>query len=76
MALKKRHSVGTTIGGILVGFEQQVFRTLPPAQEVVHRARPDAPIPTKDGGLLVMLPPDGREVDGGQANEGAIPPKD
>ncbi len=53
--------MGTAIGGALVGLDQQVFRTLPPAQELVHHARPDDPVPTGDGGLLVTLPPERRE---------------
>ena len=31
----QRRPTGETIGGILVGFDQQVFRTLPPAHELV-----------------------------------------
>jgi hypothetical protein len=52
--------LGTTIGGILVGFDQQVFKAVPPAYELVHHARPDAPVPTKDGGLVVRLRSDRR----------------
>ena len=63
MMRKKRPSVGTTIGGILVGFDQQVFKTVPPAVESVHHARPDDPVPTKDGGLVVILPPDPRDAE-------------
>lgn len=37
---KPRRPVGETIGGILVGFDQQIFRDLPPAQELVQQSRP------------------------------------
>jgi hypothetical protein len=58
MARKKPQSAGVTIGAILAGIEQQILRTQPPAHELVHHARPDAPIPAKDGGhLLVIFPP-------------------
>ena len=40
MTRKKGPSVGQTLGGIIVGFDQQIFRTLPPAQELVAKARP------------------------------------
>ena len=63
MTRKKRPAVGATIGGILVGFDQQVFKTVPPAVESVHHARPDAPVPTKDGGLVVTLPPERRNAE-------------
>ncbi len=64
MMRKKRQSAGTTIGGILVGFDQQVFRTVPPAVESVHHARPDDPVPTKDGGLVVILLPELQTAEG------------
>jgi len=37
---KRRRPVGETIGGILVGFDQQILRDLPPAQELVQQSRP------------------------------------
>lgn len=40
MTKKRRRPVGETIGGILVGFDQQIFRDLPPAQELVQQSRP------------------------------------
>ncbi len=69
MTRKKRPALGTTIGGILVGFDQQVFKTVPPAVESVHHARPDAPVPTKDGGLVVILPPERRDAEARDAGE-------
>jgi hypothetical protein len=73
MTKKKRPSVGATIGGILVGFDQQVLRTVPPAVESVHHARPDAPVPTKDGGLVVILSPKPQDAEARDAGEGPGP---
>jgi hypothetical protein len=61
--------MGQTIGGVLFGFEQQVLRTTPPPQELVHHARPDAPIPAGDGSLIhigmpgLVLPADAEPDD-------------
>ena len=40
MTKKRRRAVGQTIGGIVVGFDQQIFRNLPPAHELVEKAQP------------------------------------
>lgn len=60
---KKRLSVSQTVGGALLGFEQQVFRSVPPAEELVHHARPDAPIAGADGELLTLELPEVVELD-------------
>jgi len=73
MERKKRPSGGATIGGILFALDQQVFRTVPPAIELVHHARPDTPAPTKDGGLVVVLPPERRKAEADD-DEGQVPP--
>src|SRR3954452_24824219 len=54
---KRKQPLGQTIGGVLFGFEQQVLRTAPPAQELVHHARPDDPVPAGDGSLLTITMP-------------------
>lgn len=54
-------AVGQTIGGILVGFDQQIMRATPPAQELVRHARPDAPVPAADGSLVSIELPEGAE---------------
>lgn len=52
-----KRSAAQTMGGILFGFEQQVLRTTPPPHELVHHARPDAPVPAGDGTMLsIELP--------------------
>ena len=63
---KKRQSVGQTVGGIMFGFEQQVLRTTPPPEELVHHARPDAPVPGPDGELLTL------ELPGGPRGRGPV----
>jgi hypothetical protein len=56
---KRKRSIGQTMGGIIAGFEQQVLRITPPAEELVHHARPDVPVPAADGSRLVIeLPND------------------
>ena len=60
---KKRQSVAQTAGGIMFGFEQQVFRDAPPPQEVVHQARPDASVPAGDGSFVTLELPDDTVVD-------------
>ena len=64
---RRKGSIGQSIGGVLFGFEQQVFRNVPPPHELVHKARPDAPVPAGDGGFMTIeLPGDG---DGSGAHE-------
>ena len=60
---KKRQAANGSVAGIMFGFEQQVLRSIPPAEELVHHARPDAPIPGPDGELLTLELPEGLEVD-------------
>ena len=58
MSKKKRAPSGQTIGAIIVGFDQQIFRTLPPAQELVVKAKPVRGLSGQDGGLEVVFPDD------------------
>ena len=62
MAKRKKQPLGQTIGGILFGFEQQVLRTMPPGQELVHHARPDDPVPAGDGSFVTIEMPDEMRV--------------
>ena len=56
---KKRASVGQTIGGIVAGIEQQIFRTTPPAQELVAKGTALRPVAAAGGGTInVELPDD------------------
>ena len=60
---KKRQSVSQTVGGVMFGFDQQVMRTTPPPEEMVHHARPDAPIAGADGEPLTLELPEELVVD-------------
>jgi hypothetical protein len=60
----KRPGPAAVLGGMVAGFDQQVFRTTPPAHELVHHARPDDPVPAKDGGMLVIGIPGISVIDG------------
>ena len=56
---KKAGSVGQAIGGMLVGFDQQIFRTTPPVNEMVAKGDRLAPVPAAGGGTMrVGLPGD------------------
>jgi aldose 1-epimerase len=56
---KKRPSVGQTIGGVVAGIEQQIFRTTPPAQELVAKGTPLRPVAAAGGGTITVgLPGD------------------
>ena len=56
---KKGESVGQTIGGILVGFDQQIFRSTPPVNEMVAKGDRLAPVAASGGGTMrVGLPGD------------------
>ena len=58
MTKKKRAPTGQTIGAIIVGFDQQIFRTLPPAQELVVRSKPVRGLSGQAPGLEVVFPDD------------------
>jgi hypothetical protein len=76
---KKQKGPGpaAVLGGMIAGFDQQVFRTTPPPHELVHHARPDDPVPTKDGGLLhvgiPVVPVRDAAHEAGAADEGEEP---
>jgi hypothetical protein len=56
---RRKQPLGQTIGGVLFGFEQQVWRNAPPPHELVHHARPDDPVPAGDGSFVTIeLPVD------------------
>jgi hypothetical protein len=55
---KKRRPTGQTLGAIIVGFDQQIFRTLPPAQELVAKAKPVRGVSGQAPGLEIVFPDD------------------
>ena len=57
---KAGRPLGDTIGGILVGFDQQIMRTLPPPHELVVKATPVRGLSGEGGSdedLVIELPP-------------------
>jgi aldose 1-epimerase len=67
---KKAESVGQSIGGMLVGFDQQIFRSTPPVNEMVAKGDRLAPVAASGGGTMrVGLP-------GDPSAPGAPPPGD
>ena len=59
MTKKGAASVGQSIGGMLVGFDQQIFRTTPPTNELVAKGDRLAPVAASGGGTMrVGMPGD------------------
>ena len=55
---KAGRPLGDTIGGILVGFDQQIMRTLPPPHELVQKGSPVRGLSgADDHDLIIELPP-------------------
>ena len=67
MTRKRRTPTGQTIGSIIVGFDQQILRTLPPAEELVVKAKPVQGVSGQAPGLVVVFPDD-VTVDAGGAD--------
>ena len=61
---KRRRPVGETIGGIIVGFDQQIFRTMPPVQELIVKGQPVRGLSGQDGGDLAIVFPDDDPLSG------------
>ena len=59
---KASDGVGQTIGGILAGFDGQVFRTTPPPHELVRKGDRLPAIPADDGGTLIIELPEDRAL--------------
>ena len=72
MSKKRRPPMGQTIGSIIVGFDQQIFRTLPPAEELVVKSKPVRGVSGQAPGLEVMFPGD-VVVDAGDEVREAVP---
>ena len=54
MTKKKGQPIGQTIGGIIVGFDQQIFRTTPPVNELVAKGTPLRAVAASGGGTLTV----------------------
>jgi hypothetical protein len=57
---KNGPSGAQTIGGILAGFDGQVFRTTPPPHELVRKGDRLPAVPADDGGTLTIELPEDR----------------
>ncbi len=60
---KKGSGVGQTIGSMLAGFDQQVFRTTPPPHELVKQGARQPAVPAEGGGMLSIELPEDRPTD-------------
>jgi aldose 1-epimerase len=67
----KKPSVAQTMGGIIVGFDQQILRSTPPASELVAKGAPLAPVAASGGGTFSIDLPDDAEHHGDPAGSGA-----
>ncbi len=62
MGKRKRSSVGQAIGGILAGIDGQIFRSTPPAQELVRKGQAVRGLSGEDGtDLAIDWPTEGME---------------
>jgi hypothetical protein len=69
---RKRQSIGQTMGGVIVGFDQLAFRTTPPPHELVEKGAPIRGLTGQDGSdLTIVLPDDSRTEDEAEAEPGA-----
>ena len=64
---RKKHQAGVALGAAIAGFEQAVFRKLPPPHEVVSESRHDGPVAAADGTMFTLVIP-------GDTAEGAEQP--
>ncbi|MEO6207662.1 MAG: hypothetical protein ABIP77_06890 [Candidatus Limnocylindrales bacterium] len=55
---KRGRHIGETLGGIIVGFDQQIFRTVPPVQELIAKAQPVRGTSGQDGTEFEVVFPD------------------
>jgi hypothetical protein len=73
---KKAASVGQSIGGMIVGFDQQVFRTTPPTNELVAKGDPLAAVAAAGGGTMrVGMPGDPSQPQGSGPGDDRDPEK-
>ena len=71
---KKAESVGQTIGGMLVGFDQQIFRSTPPVNEMVAKGDRLAPVAASGGGTMRVGLPGDPSAPGAPPHEEAADP--
>jgi len=69
---RRKELPGSSIGGVLVGFDYQVFRASKPPAELVEKAAPIRGTAGEGGTMLSIEFPD--EVPLGSGTEPAVPP--
>jgi hypothetical protein len=62
---RKGPGLAQTMGGILAGFDQQVFRTTPPPHELVQKGARLPAVPAEGGGTLSIELPEDALPEGG-----------
>jgi len=61
---RRKRSAGVAIGGVIAGVDAQIFRTTPPAAELVESARPVRGLSGEDGTFLTIELPEDVAADG------------
>ena len=54
---RKKHEAGAALGAAIAGFEQAVFRKLPPPHEIVAQERHRGPVAAADGTMFTLVMP-------------------
>jgi len=68
----KKGSIGSAIGGVLVGLDGMIMRTIRPPAEAVEAAKPAKPVAADDGGTLeIEMPELQRPRSSGEPPDGA-----
>lgn len=71
---KKKQSMGTTLGGMIVGLDYMIMKAGKPPAEQVESAKPVRPVAADDGGTLLIELPDDRPAEApGNTPPGAAP---
>jgi hypothetical protein len=73
---RKRRPLGETVGGMLVGFDYQVFRATKPPPELIESAKPIPPVPAAGGGTLDVEVPALEPPSRSERPSRAEPPED
>jgi hypothetical protein len=68
---KKKGSIGTAIGGVLVGLDYMIMRTGKPPAEQVESAKPPKPVAADDGGILDLGMPELEPPRGARSDDSA-----
>jgi hypothetical protein len=67
---RRRQTTAQTLGGMIVGFDYQVFRTTPPPHELVQKGQPVRGTSGEDGTEFEVVFPDEATSAGSAAGRG------